>query len=323
LTQAGAARLCTAAPERNHEQAFVLMPSLPFPIYGAFAVLTLALAAVWAPRVSASTRAGLFWTVPGAVAAVLGLAGGLIDVGALFVLLFLAGACAVARRAGGRAIAVAAHVMMFAACAGLFLHVVPGVDNPRVISAEVLGPGSVPYTKYLNFDKGMAGLFLLGIYASDQPAADEGLRHAVAFLWRFAIVVTVVMALSLAVGEVRWDPKLPPWWAVWTWSMVFLTALPEEALFRGVGQSLITKGLGGTDRAATMAIVIAGVLFGLAHLAGGQTAVALAAAAGLGYGWIYLSTRSIGAAIAAHAGLNAIHLLFFSYPGLRPFSVWV
>jgi membrane protease YdiL (CAAX protease family) len=299
------------------------MLSLPLPIVGAFAALTLALVALWAPRVSASRQAGLFWTFPCALAAALGLEGRLIDVRALFVLRLVAAACVAARRVGGRALAVATHGIMFAACAGLFLHLVPGVANPRIVADVVLGLGSVPYTKYLNFDKGMAGLFLLGIYASDQPAADEGFRQAVAFTWRFAILVAVVMTLSLALGDVRWDPKLPPWWAVWTWSMVCLTALPEEALFRGVIQSLITKGLGGTDRAATSAIVIAGMLFGLAHLAGGPVAVALASAAGLGYGWIYASTRSIGAAIAAHAGLNAIHLLFFSYPALARVGIRV
>jgi membrane protease YdiL (CAAX protease family) len=302
------------------------MPSLSFPIAGAFAALTLALVALWAPRVSASPHAALFWTFPGVLAAALGLAGGLIDVRALLVLLFFAGACTAAARAGGRPVAIATHAIMFAACAALFLHVVPGVDNPRVVSNVVLGPGSAPYTKYLNFDKGIAGLLLLGIYASDQPAADEGSRHAAGFLWRFAIVVVVVMALSLALGHVRWDPKLPPWWAVWTWSMVFLTALPEEALFRGVVQSLITKPFGGTDRAAAAAIVIAGMLFGVAHLAGGATYVAVASAAGIGYGWIYASTRSIGAAVAVHAGLNAIHFLFFSYPalarGTQTCSMW-
>jgi len=291
------------------------MPSLPFPILGAFAALTLALVALWMPRVSTST-AGLLWTFPGALAVVLGFAGGLIDGRALIVLLLFAGACAAARRADGLAMAVATHGIMFAVCAGLFLHVVPGVDNPRILADVVLGADSVPYTKYLNFDKGMAGLFLLGIYAADRPAADQGFRHVVPFLWRFAIVVAVVMALSLALGGVRWDAKLPPWWAVWTWSMVFLTALPEEALFRGVVQSLIAKRLGGTNRANTAAMVTAGMLFGLAHLAGGPVAVALASAAGIGYGWIYASTRSIGAAIAVHAGLNAIHLLFFSYPAL-------
>ena len=44
--------------------------------------------------------------------------------------------------------------------------------------------------------------------------------------------------------------------------------------------------------------------------------VGLAAAAGVGYGWIYSSTRSIAAATLAHAGLNTVHFLFFSYPAL-------
>jgi membrane protease YdiL (CAAX protease family) len=39
--------------------------------------------------------------------------------------------------------------------------------------------------------------------------------------------------------------------------------------------------------------------------------------AGIGYGWIYASTRSLVGAVAAHAGLNTMHLLFFTYPALR------
>jgi len=292
------------------------MPSFQPPIVGAFAALTLALVALWAPRVCLSPHAALYWTFPGAVAVALGLGGGLVDLRALFALLCFAGACAAAKRGGGRTMTIATHAVMFAGCAGLFLHLVPGVDNPRLVGDVVLGPGSIPYTKYLNFDKGVAGLVLLGLYASDQPAADEGCRHVTGILWRFAILVVAVMGLSLALGYVRWDPKLPPWWPLWTWSMVFLTALPEEALFRGVVLPLIARRLGGSDRGANAAIVITGVLFGAAHLAGGPVGVVLASAAGIGYGWIYASTRSICAAIAVHTGLNAIHLIFFSYPAL-------
>jgi membrane protease YdiL (CAAX protease family) len=292
------------------------MISLQLPTIGAFAALTLALVALWAPRLSASPHAALVWTLPCAVAAAFALDGGLIDVRALVVLLCFAVACAAAKRAGGGAIAIAMHAVVFAACAALFLHRVPGVDNPRLVADVVLGPGSMPYSKYLNFDKGIAGLFLLGLYAPDQPAGDEGCRHVLGFLCRFTIVAAVVMCLSLALGYVRWDPKLPSWWPLWTWSMVFLTALPEEALFRGVVLPFIARRLGGTDRAATAAVVIAGMLFGAAHLAGGPLAVALASVAGIGYGWIYVSTRSIGAAIAVHTGVNAIHFVFFSYPAL-------
>jgi membrane protease YdiL (CAAX protease family) len=101
--------------------------------------------------------------------------------------------------------------------------------------------------------------------------------------------------------------------------MVFLTALPEEALFRGVVQEWVAHGLAGrwqARKAGLVAAVVVGALFGLAHAAGGPAYVVLAAVAGIGYGWIYAETRSIGAAIAAHAGLNAIHFVFFSYPSL-------
>jgi membrane protease YdiL (CAAX protease family) len=44
--------------------------------------------------------------------------------------------------------------------------------------------------------------------------------------------------------------------------------------------------------------------------------VALATIAGIGYGWIYASTRSLAAAVAAHTGVNAVHYFFFTYPVL-------
>jgi membrane protease YdiL (CAAX protease family) len=193
---------------------------------------------------------------------------------------------------------------------------VPGFDNPRVIDHVVLGRDAEPYTKYLNFDKAVAGLFLLGIYVPERVARDEGGQHAVGVLWRLAILVAVVMGLSLAVGYVRWDPKLPSWWPVWLWSMVLLTALPEEAIFRGVLQSWVAERLGEIPHAATLAAVIVGAAFGVAHLAGGGSYVLLAAVAGTGYGWIYARTRSIGAAIAVHAGLNTVHFFLFTYPSV-------
>ena len=73
---------------------------------------------------------------------------------------------------------------------------------------------------------------------------------------------------------------------------------------------------GGTRRATIAAIVIAAMLFGLAHAAGGATCVVLATVAGAGYGWIYAAMRSLGAAVVAHFCLNVIHFLFFTYPAL-------
>ena len=282
----------------------------------AFAALTLAMLALWAPRVPASPGAVSLWVAPFAVALVAAVAGDLVDIRGLAAVACLAAFCAVARGARGGAVGIVGHVLMVMACACLFLHVVPGFDNPRVLTDAVLGSGSQPYTKYLNFDKGVAGLFLLGIYAPARTATDQGARHPIAFLWRFAVLVIVSIALALAAGYVRWDPKLPSWWPMWLWSMVFLTALPEEALFRGLAQTWIETWLRHRAAATPIAILAAGTVFGIAHLGGGPVYVALATIAGIGYGWIYASTRSIGAAIAAHAGLNTVHFLFFTYPAL-------
>jgi uncharacterized protein len=282
----------------------------------AFSALTVALVALWVGRRPLRSRLQP-WVFPCVVALALALVARLIDLRGLIVLLSFGGLCVVARNVSGRVLTVVAHALMLMMCAALFLHILPGFDNPRVVTDVVLGDGSEPYTKYLNVDKGMAGLFLLGLYAPDRTRSDQGLRHSAAFAWRFALLAVVAMALAFALGYVRWDPKLPEWWPMWAWSMVFLTALPEEAIFRAVAQSAIASWIGTRKWGTAIAIAGSGLLFGLGHAAGGPAYVVLATVAGVGYGWIYASTRSIAAAILAHAGLNTIHFLFFSYPALR------
>ena len=238
------------------------------------------------------------------------------DVRAVVVLLLYAVACRAARQAAATGMRVAAHVALLLFCGGLMLHVLPGFNNPVVIGGIVLSPGGVPYSKYLNFDKATAGLFLLGLYAPELVARSGGRGNVRAFAWRFALLVAGIIGLSLAAGFVRWDPKAPAWFPIWAWSNLFLTVLPEEALFRGVVQNALERWLGGTRRATVVAIIIAAVLFGLAHAGGGAIYVALAAAAGAGYGWIYAGTRSFAAAALAHFGVNTVHFLFFTYPAL-------
>lgn len=57
-------------------------------------------------------------------------------------------------------------------------------------------------------------------------------------------------------------------------------------------------------------------LFGLAHWAGGWSYVLLAALAGLGYALAFRASGRIEMAILAHFGLNAVHFLLLTYPGL-------
>ena len=292
------------------------MPPAPLPVAlpAAFALLTLALLLLWVPGVPRR----LWWGCT-AAAVVLARAGGLVDVTGVLLLGLLAAVCALARR--DDVTGTAAGLVMTALVAGLMTHMLPGFANPRVLDGVRLAPDSVPYTKYLNFDKAMAAVLLLGVYAPEWPARDAGLRHLRPSMRRMAALVAVVTVATLALGFARWDPKLPAWWPMWVWSMVCLTAAPEETLFRG----LVQRGVGAwLERRAyaeaasrdLLAVLAAGALFGVAHAAGGVCYVVLATIAGIGYGWIALRAQSLASAVGAHAGLNTVHLLLFSYPML-------
>ncbi len=283
---------------------------------GPFVVLTVAMVLVWGRRFSSSTLAAWAWLIPAVLAVVMAAADGVIAPSGVLLLAVLGAACGAAAGAASPALRRGAHAIMFVVAAGLMLHALPGFHNPVAVHRVVLGPASTPYTKYLNFDKGMAGLLLLAVYLPQLPARDEGTRHAGAFAWRFALVTAVVLALSVAANFVQPQPKAPDWWPLWVWSMVFLTALPEEVVFRGVVQTWLQTRLQSWPHGNLTALVIAGVLFGIAHAAGGVVYVCLSTVAGIGYGWIYARTRSIAAAILAHAGLNAVHFFLFTYPSV-------
>ena len=45
----------------------------------------------------------------------------------------------------------------------LGLHVLPGIHNRLVVARVVLSPGAAPYDLWLNFDKTVAGLLLMGL----------------------------------------------------------------------------------------------------------------------------------------------------------------
>lgn len=298
----------------------MLIPPLPAPVLASFAALGLAMAALWAPRVWSGPQAASWWVLPFAAALLVAQSSGLVDTWGLAALFVFVAACRLGSHAPDGALRGFALAAVLAMSAGFLAHALPGFDNPRVLDGVRLSADSAPYTKYLNFDKGAMGLLLLGLVAPQRTARRSHVPAA-RLVSRGAIAAAVVMAATVAVGYARWDPKLPEWWPLWLWSMVFFTALPEEAVFRHVIQGGVQQWLGETPRARWIATAVAGGLFGLAHLGGGWAYVGLATLAGLGYGWIYAASGSVAASIVAHTGLNLLHLLFFSYPASSGASV--
>jgi uncharacterized protein len=292
------------------------MSPLSAPAITTFVALAAAMVALWAPRVWFSPHARSLWVLPFAVALLAAQAAAIVTTPGLIAMFVLITATRVGYHAPDGGLRGFALALMLALSGGLLLHAVPGFDNPRLIDGVRLSADAEPYTKYLNFDKGVLGLFLLGLFAPERALrrAPRGATGAVT--WRFAVVALVVMALTVAAGYARWDPKLPAWWPAWLASMLCFTALPEEAVFRHVIQGGLQTWLGPTQQSRWTALAAAAALFGLAHVGGGWVYVALATVAGLGYGLVYAITGSIVAAILAHTALNTLHLVFFTYPSL-------
>ncbi|MCB8942964.1 MAG: CPBP family intramembrane metalloprotease [Ardenticatenaceae bacterium] len=98
---------------------------------------------------------------------------------------------------------------------------------------------------------------------------------------------------------------------IWAWPLGYLfTALPEEMLFRGVIQQLIQ------DRVKNerLALALASVIFGLAHLNNGTPGYAvpnwmyavMAMLAGVAYGWTWRRTGKVTGSAVVHATVNYI-----------------
>ena len=182
-----------------------------------------------------------------------------------------------------------------------------------------LGSGdAIPFTLYLNYDKNLVGLFIIGWGHSRIARATEWRAIFATAAPQAAGVIAVILGLSVAIGYVRFEPKFPA--ETWLWPRVNFSfvCLAEEALFRGFIQAQLQRLWRRWSWGAWLALAVAAVLFGLAHAAGGVSYVLLATVAGLGYGWIYQRTRRIEASILTHFVLNTVHFLAFTYPALQP-----
>ena len=192
----------------------------------------------------------------------------------------------------------------------LGLHRLPGFSNPVIIREAVFTPGALRYTQYVNFDKTLAAVLLLGCSGWTPVRSirecGHALRHAAP--WMPATTAAVMLA-SLALGFVIFEPHWSAAFAVWATINLLTTCVSEEAFFRGLIQRELPDGAG--------AVIVSAVLFGLAHVAGGWQYVLLATLAGAGYAIVYRLTARLEMAILTHFVLNAVHFLLFTYPALR------
>lgn len=194
----------------------------------------------------------------------------------------------------------------------LALHLLPGSNNPLLVNKLQLAADTVPYTLYANFDKGWAGYCLL-LALSTEGRCRKPLWQLLAAAM---LLIALTLSLALGLGLIRFDPKWPLFLPQFIFCNLLLTCVAEEALFRGVLQQSLTRQCEQRGYSWYWALLLASLLFGVAHLSGGWAYVLVATVAGAGYGWLYRQTGRLWPAILLHFGLNLSHLLLFSYPML-------
>jgi uncharacterized protein len=133
-----------------------------------------------------------------------------------------------------------------------------------LLSAVTLSPVAPPFTQYLNFDKGTAGLFLL-LYCSHSAGRADVRRCALTTLAAAALTAVAVVGLALVLGYVRVDPKWPPMGGWLLAANLLFACTAEEAFFRGLIQAPLVWALQTQRYGAALAVALSTALFVLAH----------------------------------------------------------
>jgi uncharacterized protein len=169
------------------------------------------------------------------------------------------------------------------------------------------------FTVLLMVDVGVAVLLL--------ARRIDGVGYSIAWGPKWGLVIGgsfltfAVIAIPLGLAE-RFLEFAPRWSSVASLpftalGILLLTAWPEEFLFRGLLQNILSR-VTGSDLKGWFA---ASVLFGLAHITNSHFPnwhyVLLAAMAGFFYGWTWKKTGSIFASALVHATVDTLwHFLF-------------
>ena len=279
-----------------------------------YGFLAASLVALWLPPLRLSDKMMLpVWPVLFAAACISAMLSAIVAPQAVLVLLGFALLCYAANKCPSPPLKV---VLLFAAGAmtlALALHRFAGFANPSLVTDVQLSPLSPPVTHHLNFDTSAAGLILFAAFCiparSRQEWRDVG-RQAPLILG----TAIVVLLLGMAIGFVKVDLKLTSYTPIFFVTNLLFTCITEEAFFRGFLQQKLGLAMRRWKAGPIIALVIASVLFGIAHARGGPALIALASLAGLGYGYAYLRSGRIEAAILAHITLNTLHFVAFTYP---------
>ena len=144
-----------------------------------------------------------------------------------------------------------------------------------------------------------------------------GRRWSFYVLASFLVFGMIIIPLGTAIHFIQFAPRWHEWETlpIVTLTIFFFTAWPEELLFRGLLQNLLSR----ATRSDFRAWIMASILFGFSHITNlgfpNWRYVFLASIAGIFYGWTWRKSGSIFASAIVHALVDATwHFLFRTLP---------
>jgi membrane protease YdiL (CAAX protease family) len=284
-----------------------------------FGLLGLAICSVWFPPIRIGKQLALPpWPLLFVAAVVAGLFSGHVAwVGVMALAAFAILVYFAKQPLPSRALRAIAGALVIIGSLALGMHFVPGFHHAVLIPAVKISAEAPPYNLHASFDKASVGLFLVALMSHRVNSRSEW-RPVLGRTLPIVLATTAcVITAGAALAFVRPDPKLSQYAPIFLATNLLFTCVTEEAFFRGFLQERLAARLKSVRFGSFIAVVSAGILFGLAHFAGGLTYVLLASIAGIGYGWAYASTKRIEAAILTHISVNAVHFFGFTYPYLQ------
>jgi membrane protease YdiL (CAAX protease family) len=281
-----------------------------------YGLLALSVVALWLPPVRVTGRTTVFpWAVTLMSACLAGATTGLVSPSgiaslALFVLLAYW-----TKRSENKIVRVILMVVAGTMTLALSMHKFPGFSNPAIVSDMLLGHGAPPFTHRLNFDTTAAGVILFAFFCAPARNREDWTAVRKQYPVIFGTPI-IVLLLGVALQYVSFDPKIVAYTPVFLLCNLLFTCVTEEAFFRGFMQHQLANGMRKMKYGQYVAMAIAAVLFGIAHVKGGPMLIGFATLAGLGYGYAYLRSQRIEASILTHFTLNAAHFVALTYPQL-------
>jgi membrane protease YdiL (CAAX protease family) len=169
------------------------------------------------------------------------------------------------------------------------------------------------FTVIVAVDLAIAGFLLLRGTKNVGYGIGWGSRWSLYVFGSLALFALIAIPLGIRIHFIAYAPRVREWkmFLPLAAGILFFTAWPEELLFRGLLQNLLSR----ASNNETAGWIAASVLFGFSHITNlhfpNWRYVLLASIAGLCYGWTWRKTGSIFASAIVHGSVDVLwHFLF-------------